>query len=595
MKFVIIIGASGHSKVIADIIQKSGDRVIGFLEDNTDLPPTVLTYPILGPVSSYTRYTSRAAFIIAIGNAQVRERIAETLAGVTWYTAVHPMAVISRREVSIGSGTVVMATAVINSGATIGKHCIINTGAIVEHDNQIEDYVHVSVGAKLAGTVSIGKSTWIGIGACVSNNHSICSDCVIGAGAVVVKDIVEPGTYVGVPAKRLQVKKRKICFVTTVSMTLKAFVVETAKYLHEHGNFDITFICQEDKEFAKSLPKYIHYYPVPMKRGVSLDGIKAIHSMRQIFKREGFELVQYSTPNASLYAAIAATSVKIPVRLYCQWGMVYVGFSGIKRSIFKLEEQLVCGLSTWIEPDSKSNLKLAHREGIYPRGKGSVIWNGSACGVDLLRFDASKRSIYREEVREQYRITEDAYVYGFIGRLKKEKGINELLEVARELLNVRPNAYLMLVGDKEEASGVREDLYNWACESDRVLMTGHTDTVEKYLAAMDCYILPSYREGFGMGVIEAGAMGLPVIVTNIPGPMDAMRHKITGIVVKKADVSSLKRAMIFLIEHPEIGKKLGSNAKAYVEENFEQQQLFGHILVDRIRLLSKGKASEGRQ
>ena len=100
-----------------------------------------------------------------------------------------------------------MATAVINSGAYVGKHCIVNSGAIIEHDNKIEDFVHVSVGAKLAGNVHVGKRSWIGIGTAVSNNLSICKDCMIGAGGVVVKDINEPGTYVGVPVKRLKKDK----------------------------------------------------------------------------------------------------------------------------------------------------------------------------------------------------------------------------------------------------------------------------------------------------------------------------------------------------------------------------------------------------
>ena len=97
-----------------------------------------------------------------------------------------------------------MPNAVINAGAKIGEHCIINTGAIVEHDNILENYVHISVGAKLAGTAHVGIATWIGIGASVSNNLSICENCMIGAGAVVVKDITESGTYIGVPARRMK-------------------------------------------------------------------------------------------------------------------------------------------------------------------------------------------------------------------------------------------------------------------------------------------------------------------------------------------------------------------------------------------------------
>lgn len=198
---VIIIGASGHGKVIADIIEKSGDSIIGFLDDNENLGEKFVSYPVLGNVDNYIKYL-KCKFIIAIGNATIREKLSEKLCGVEWYTAIHPTAVIANLDTTISEGTVIMANAVINSGAQIGRHCIINTGAIIEHDNKLDDFVHISVGAKLAGTVHVGRRTWIGIGATVSNNVNICNDCMIGAGAVVVKDINVSGTYMGVPAKR---------------------------------------------------------------------------------------------------------------------------------------------------------------------------------------------------------------------------------------------------------------------------------------------------------------------------------------------------------------------------------------------------------
>ena len=191
MKDVIIIGAGGHARVIADTVRRAGDNLLGFLDDNV---------PALGKVKDYVNYPG-AHFVIGIGNANLRRKIAGLLTGVKWYTAIHPAAVIGE-NVEIGEGTVVMANAVVNPGAKIGDHCILNTGSIVEHDNIIENYVHISVGAKLAGTVTIGENTWVGIGAVVSNNLTVCPDCMIGAGAVVVKDIREPGTDVGVPARK---------------------------------------------------------------------------------------------------------------------------------------------------------------------------------------------------------------------------------------------------------------------------------------------------------------------------------------------------------------------------------------------------------
>lgn len=197
---VVIIGASGHGKVIADIILKSGDSVVGFLDDNPDLGAEFIGFPVLGKVFEATNY-QEYKFVIAIGNAEIRERIANEL-DVIWHTAIHPTAVISSIGVEIGEGTVVMANAIINSDAKVGKHCIINTGAIVEHDNRIEDFAHISVGAKLAGNVTIGRKTWIGIGAQVIQGKCIGAETVVGAGATVIGDIEEKGTYVGVPAQK---------------------------------------------------------------------------------------------------------------------------------------------------------------------------------------------------------------------------------------------------------------------------------------------------------------------------------------------------------------------------------------------------------
>lgn len=195
LKRLVIIGASGHGKVIADIAVKNGYEDIVFLDDDQNVKECA-GFPVIGKTVEAKEMDGDK--IVAIGNPKIRERIQEEISGVI--TLIHPNAVISRR-VQIGKGTVVMAGAVINSDVIIGKGCIINTGASVDHDCKIADYVHVSVGSHLSGTVEIGRRTWIGAGATVSNNVNICGDCMIGAGTVVIKDINEAGTYVGVPAR----------------------------------------------------------------------------------------------------------------------------------------------------------------------------------------------------------------------------------------------------------------------------------------------------------------------------------------------------------------------------------------------------------
>lgn len=203
-KNVIIIGAGGHAKVIADIIEKSGDEIVGFLDDNKELGTTVINnYKIIGDLNNrFTMVVTKkdVEFIIAIGDNRKREEISHS-PNLKFYTAIHPSAQIGL-DVEIQEGTVVMANSCINSSAKIGKHCIINTGSIIEHDNIIEDCVHISPNAALGGTVKIGENTHVGIGSIVKNNITICRNCIIGAGAVVVKDILKEGTYVGVPAKK---------------------------------------------------------------------------------------------------------------------------------------------------------------------------------------------------------------------------------------------------------------------------------------------------------------------------------------------------------------------------------------------------------
>ncbi|HFI0306653.1 TPA: acetyltransferase [Streptococcus suis] len=201
MKKLAIIGASGHGKVVADIAQKNGYTEIVFLDDYAT--GECAGYPIIGTSSLINELTGHT-FIVAIGNAKIREKLQLQLENKSVATLIHPNAVISRR-VLIKEGTVVMAGAIINSDVTIGKGCIINTGASVDHDCTVGDYVHVSVGAHVAGTVAIGSHAWISAGATVVNNVSITDDTMIGAGAVVIADCREPGTYIGIPARKRQI------------------------------------------------------------------------------------------------------------------------------------------------------------------------------------------------------------------------------------------------------------------------------------------------------------------------------------------------------------------------------------------------------
>ncbi|MEG0873061.1 MAG: glycosyltransferase family 4 protein [Clostridia bacterium] len=380
---------------------------------------------------------------------------------------------------------------------------------------------------------------------------------------------------------------KRICFVTTISLTFKAFLLDVSKYLYENGNYEITMICDKDEELIKQLPEYIRYIPIKMKRGIDFSCIKSIYKLYTIFKKEKFDIVQYSTPNAALYSSIAAFLARTKIRLYCQMGVRYVGFKGIKRKIFKLIEKIVCSLSTYIEPVSLGNLEFGYKEKLYNEKKSSVIWNGSSSGVNLEKFNVKNKLQWRKAIREKYKIDEECFVFGFVGRIDKDKGFNELLEAFKKLLEEYENINLMIVGNNDKMDKIDKELYEWSIKDRNVIYCGITKEVEKHLAAMDAFVLPSYREGFASVVIEAEAMGIPVIVTNIPGPTDAMIKDKTGIIVEKANIESLFKGMKKMIENDEMRLEMSKEAILLASEKFESKQLFEYILKDRDALLQR--------
>lgn len=213
LKKLIIIGASGHGKVVADIAQLVGYKEIVFLDNDSELK-SCAGYAVLGP-DTMTKELEGDVFI-AVGRSDLRKKLMERDKDRHFPVLIHPQAVIAG-DVVIGDGTVVMAGTVINPGARIGRGCIVNTSSSVDHDCSIGNYCHVSVGAHLAGLVNVGDNCWIGTGVTISNSVNICSDVVIGAGAVVIKDIKDSGTYIGVPVKKMD-KKSKSVLINTVSV-----------------------------------------------------------------------------------------------------------------------------------------------------------------------------------------------------------------------------------------------------------------------------------------------------------------------------------------------------------------------------------------
>lgn len=193
---ILLYGASGHGKVIAEILELQDQNIQGFIDDDCALN-TLIDYPVYQR-SQFVNLMDRKV-IVSIGNNRIRKKIAEENKAI-YINAFHPSSIVSVRS-TVEEGTVIMAGVSINSSCKIGKHVIINTGASIDHDCVLENYVHVSPNAALAGNVQVGEGTHVGIGACIIQGIKIGKWCVVGAGAVIIRDIPDGSTVVGNPGR----------------------------------------------------------------------------------------------------------------------------------------------------------------------------------------------------------------------------------------------------------------------------------------------------------------------------------------------------------------------------------------------------------
>ena len=311
-----------------------------------------------------------------------------------------------------------------------------------------------------------------------------------------------------------------------------------------------------------------------------------IEEQIKIFKENQFDIIQYSTPNAALYASIASKISGAKIRLYHNMGFRYAASVGIKRKILKLLEKITCLLSTEVQPVSFSNLEFGIKEKLFTENKARVIWNGSTGGVDLSKFDINKKVVWKNDICSKHNIDQNKFIFGFVGRITRDKGINELLEAYRNLISNNKDMVLVLVGAEEDISLLNKELYSWAKSREEILFVGASDEVYKYFSIFDVLILPSYREGFGNVVIEAQAMGVPVIVSDIPGPTDAMIKDETGLIVIKENSEDLLEKMKYMYTNKSVCNYMGDRAYKYIKNSFDSKELVKHILADKNRILN---------
>ncbi len=381
--------------------------------------------------------------------------------------------------------------------------------------------------------------------------------------------------------------KIKLCIIATVPISILSFYGKQIDFLTDRG-FDVTVITSPDNDLEKCISKKARLILIPMTRVIS--PVRDFFAFMKIFnymRKGSFDIVQYSSPKAALLGSISSWLCRAPVRLYLMWGLFYTGQKGVKRQLLKFSEKVICFCSTHVSPDSKGNLLFAAQEKLCSLSKLSVVGNGSANGVDLARFDPESLKPAGVKVRQDLNIPEHALVLGFAGRLRRDKGINELIQAFSNLNRKYSDIYLMMVGAQEAVGDELDyETKKLLAQNKHILSVGYQERPEEFMAAMDIFVLPSYREGFGIVNIEASAMGLPVISTDIPGPRDSVINGKTGILVKVKSIAELAEAMEKLIGDIDLRKKMGEAGRQW-SGNFNQPGHWEAIKEHRLNLLRK--------
>ena len=378
---------------------------------------------------------------------------------------------------------------------------------------------------------------------------------------------------------------KKLCAITTIDITLSSFVVNAMRKLQEEG-YDITLISSMSNNFYNKFRNEFHCINLQMSRGTNpLEMLKSIWMLYKIFRRERFDYIQYATPNASLYASVAAFMVGCPIRVYCQWGIRYVGFEGMKRSFFKMLEILTCKLSTHIRPASQKNLLFAVSEGHYPEKKAAIIGAGGTIGVDFKVFDKSKKEAYKAAVIEKYPILQNRFVFGFVGRMDRDKGTNELFSSFLKLHQKYSNVGLLFIGPEDKITGIDISLYQAVKDSGAAVFTGFTSEVPQYISAIDVLVHPSYREGFSMVIQQAMAMEIAVVTTNIPGPSEVIEENVSGLLAEAKDSESLAQAMEKFLQDNVLRSSMAHEGYNRARKLFERGHMLELTCIDRKRIL----------
>ncbi len=310
-----------------------------------------------------------------------------------------------------------------------------------------------------------------------------------------------------------------------------------------------------------------------------LKDLLSVFRLWLFFVSNRFDVISVSTPKASLLGVIAARLSGQKNVVYMIRGRAYENLSGVKRKCYELLDGLICSLSRKVHSISFELANEYVESGLCSEEKMVVLGQGSSNGVDLKRFSMSRYS--GEDVREIKSIVglEEGFVFLYSGRLRRDKGVNELVSAFLSLQKkVSSNVYLLLVGEYESFDLLEDETLIAIEECSSIVRLSWSNYVEDYFAIADVFVFPSYREGFGNVAIEASAMNIPVIAYDVVGCRESVKNDVTGILCNPYSVDELHDAMLRLYEDRELRNRLGDSGRERVLESFSSEVVWDNLI-----------------
>lgn len=378
--------------------------------------------------------------------------------------------------------------------------------------------------------------------------------------------------------------RKKVCWVVSCEFAVTSFLLDHIASLHPHCDFTLV-LNTDNPRFLEAYGLHIRVIPVGIERQISIwRDIKAQLKLTWIFFRERFDVVHSITPKAGLLAMVASWIARVPNRIHTFQGEVWITRRGFWRVFLKAMDKLVARLATRLLVVSPSELRFLEQEKIIPPRKAEVLAKGSICGVNGARFRPNANA--RETIRKEFGIAPSAMLFLYVGRLIIDKGVLDLATAFARVCAEEGDAHLMLVGPEEQEMQERIRSIVGSKSENRIHFVGYTRIPEQYMAAADALCLPSYREGFGMVIIEAGAVGIPVLASRIYGITDALEDRVTGMLHEPRDADGLHCLMRQLIDNPEMRVTMGADARKRVERDFSMEIVTAAVVEYYKKMLS---------